>query len=98
MTKMLSVVSCAAVLAVSGFGVANAQSFQPAPGVFKAVGNLELFQTIEGVNCNVDATIEVNASGQAYITSMTFSPGASALRHLDPASEPAAAATDHWVS
>lgn len=88
MTKMLSVVSCAAVLAVSGFGSANAQSFKPAPGVFKAVGNLELFQTIKDVNCNVEAIIEVNASGQAYITSMTFSPGhplcGTAIRPLSP--------------
>lgn len=88
MTKMLSVVSCAAILAVSSFGAANAQSFNPAPGVFKAVGNLELFQTIENVDCNVEAIIEVNASGQAYITSMTFSPGhalcGTAIRPLSP--------------
>lgn len=95
MTKALSVVSCAAVLAVSSFGVANAQSFQPATGIFKAVGNLELYQTIDGVDCNVDATIEVNAAGQAYITSMTFSPGHPLCGTLIRPSEPPAAATHH---
>ena len=75
MTKMLSVVSVAAAMSISGFGVASAQSFQTAPGTYTASGNLVLYQTIDGVDCNDDAVIEVDASGEAYVTSMTFSPG-----------------------
>ncbi|MFS0710799.1 hypothetical protein [Brevundimonas phoenicis] len=75
MTKLFSVMSSVAALAILSASPVLAGNFKTAPGNYTAQGPLLLYQTIDGVVCNVTAKIRVDSNGDAFITSLVFGPG-----------------------
>lgn len=53
---------------------AVAQSFSPAPSTTTLSGLLNLQQTVN-LDCQVSVSVSINSSGQATVTSRSFSPG-----------------------
>lgn len=76
MLKRTSLISAAILLVGTTAAPALAQdfSFEPAPGSSTLAGLLELEQSQE-INCQTNVEVSINSSGDATVTSRTFSPG-----------------------